>query len=70
MRGEPLTVVRRVEGGTDSHGNVQMVDFATTGSMGSGVSSSSESGSFGGGSFSSFAKSTNSRTSVENVPSS
>ncbi len=26
MRGEPLTVVRRVEGGTDSLGNVQMVD--------------------------------------------
>ena len=29
MRGEPLTVVRRVEGGTDSHGNVQMVDGDT-----------------------------------------
>ncbi|MGB4319417.1 MAG: hypothetical protein WBJ65_07815 [Candidatus Microthrix parvicella] len=29
MRGEPLTIVRRVEGGTDSHGNVQMVDGDT-----------------------------------------
>jgi hypothetical protein len=29
MRGESLTIVRRVEGAADSHGNVQMVDGDT-----------------------------------------